>query len=108
MCSLLLCIMLSTHTADSTGTFGYPTEHQAKIYCDSFRVSIAAACGMVFVMHLMMVAAGMTYNDNQHRASAIFEPLDPSVNVVRNSLIQSPEEENRSSKLDKLERDEDF
>ena len=78
------------------------------MYCDSFRVSIAAAFGMVCVMHLMMVAAGMTYNDNQHRASAIFEPLDPSVNMIRNSLIQPAEDENRSSKLDILNSDVDF
>lgn len=77
------------------------------MYCDSFRVSIAAATGLIFCMHLMMVAAGSAYNDNQHRASAIFEPLDPSVAVVRNSLVQAAEDENRSSKLDKLE-DDDF
>jgi hypothetical protein len=79
------------------------------MYCDSFRVSLAAATGLIVCMHLMIVAAGSAYNDNQHRASAIFEPLDPSVAVVRNSLIQAAEDENRSSKLERMVgNDDDF
>lgn len=31
-------------------------------------------------MHLMIIMAGRTYSENMHRASAIFEPLDPNPN----------------------------
>mmetsp|Transcript_10668 Transcript_10668/g.16164 ORF Transcript_10668/g.16164 Transcript_10668/m.16164 type:complete len:520 (+) Transcript_10668:82-1641(+) len=90
---------------DTTGTFGYPTENQAEAYCTSFRVSLASATGLIVCMHIMMVLAGSTYNDNQHRASAIFEPLDPvGTTVIRNSLVQSKHEDLE----DDLAKNEDF
>mmetsp|Transcript_26226 Transcript_26226/g.49214 ORF Transcript_26226/g.49214 Transcript_26226/m.49214 type:complete len:506 (+) Transcript_26226:71-1588(+) len=64
-------------TEQNAPLFGYPSSDQAEIYCQSFKWSLGAATGVLIVMHAMIFLAARTYADNMHRASAIFEPLDP-------------------------------
>lgn len=59
--------------------FGYPSSADAETYCQSFKWSLAAATGVLIAMHLMIFLAARTYSDNMHRASAIFEPLEPGL-----------------------------
>lgn len=53
--------------------FGYPDEYQAKIYCNSFRLSLAGATGLWLTMHLIAFASFRTFHSNQHRESGIFD-----------------------------------
>lgn len=42
-------------------------------------------------MHVLLFSAAATYSDNQHRSSAIFEPLESQRNIiVRQSNLQKP------------------
>lgn len=65
--------------------FGYPSDDQAETYCQSFRWSLAGATGVLACMHLLIVLAARTYSDNMHRASAIFEPLEPDASYGDNT-----------------------
>lgn len=74
--------------AKYTGSFGYPSEEQARLYCSCYRISIAAALTLVILMHLLLFSSASTYTDNMHRSSAIFEPLEPQRGLlVRQSLL---------------------
>lgn len=57
--------------------FGYPSPDDAMTYCQSFKWSLSAATAILIAMHAMIVLASRTYSANMHRASAIFEPLEP-------------------------------
>ena len=89
--------------ADIAATYGYPDSRQAEVYCSSFRISVAATIGIISMMHIILVLSGITYRDNQHRSSAIFEPLDVSSIVEENnsnSIIRlRPSESSAVSKL---------
>ena len=63
--------------APQNSAFGYPSEERAGDYCKSFRLSLAGYLGLFVCMNTVMVLSNMTYQKNDHRQSAIFDPLDP-------------------------------
>jgi hypothetical protein len=74
--------------AKYTGSYGYPSDDQARLYCSCYRISIAAALTLIVLMHMLLFSSASTYSDNMHRSSAIFEPLEPQRGlVVRQSLL---------------------
>ena len=81
--------LLTLHLlAKYTGSYGYPSEEQARLYCACYRISIAAALALIILMHLLLISSASTYADNMHRSSAIFEPLEPQRGLlVRQSLL---------------------
>jgi hypothetical protein len=60
-----------------SAAFGYPNEDRAQDYCDSFRMSLAGYLGLFIFIVFTMILSSMTYQKNDGRQSAIFDPLDP-------------------------------
>jgi len=54
---------------NQTGFFGYPSEDQAKLYCQAFRFSLAGITGMFILMHLVFISSFYCFYKNSHRAS---------------------------------------
>ena len=71
--------------------FGYPSSDDAEVYCQSFKWSLAAATGILIAMHAMIIVAGRTYGENMHRASAIFEPLEPNLTNPDQEIVKNDE-----------------
>ena len=102
-------------TAQNAPAFGYPSSSDAETYCQSFKWSLAGATGILIAMHCMIIVAGRTYGENMHRASAIFEPLDPN-GLGRGGEGSRPEESvdddnsnlRRSFEVQSTEREEVF
>lgn len=69
---------------------------QAKIYCTSFRLSLASATGLFIVLHLLTVACYFMFTQNKDRDSLVHVPpdfeaaaLEQAVRSARNSEAQS-------------------
>lgn len=56
--------------------FGYPTESQAKLYCQSFRLALYSATGFFIAMHLLTVACYFMFTQNADRDSLVHEEID--------------------------------
>eukprot|EP01034_Spumella_vulgaris_P023682 gene23682-29927_t len=60
----------------TTAVFGYPDEAKAKLFCNSFRLSLVGNLGLLIVMHIITVACFFTLKENSHRDSQEHEPID--------------------------------
>ena len=78
---LLLLLLLNILERYSVA-YGYPSSSQAEIYCSCYRISLAASLSLVVLMHILLFTSAATYSDNQHRSSAIFEPLESQRNIL--------------------------
>jgi len=56
--------------------FAYPTESQAKLYCQSFRLALYSATGFFISMHLLTVACYFMYTQNSDRDSLVHDEVD--------------------------------
>jgi hypothetical protein len=88
--------------------FGYPSPDDAETYCQSFKWSLAAATGVLIMMHAMIFLAARTYGDNMHRASAIFEPLEPGLSDALPVLKDDEEGERQSFEVKSKASDDVF
>jgi hypothetical protein len=62
--------------SDQAFAFGYPSELQAKFYCSSFRVALAASTALFALLHFLTVACYFMFTQNQDRDSLIHEPIN--------------------------------
>ena len=69
----------------TSGAFGYPSENQAKVYCNSFRSSLVANFALLIAMHCVTAACYYTLKSNDDRDSMHHPALDFSEEQVNNA-----------------------
>ena len=71
-----MLLSLSLLIAAQASAFAYPSESQAKLYCNSFRVALASSTGLFISMHLLAISCYFMFTQNANRDSLVHEDLD--------------------------------